>query len=237
MLSVLNLTKKYKSTILEDLSVTFPEKTMSIIVGVNGSGKSTLLDCISGIKNFNSGRIQINGFDNDAIEFKSQLFYIPSDFYLPEYMTGAEYISFVLSRYTTSDLFMVHQLIDIFSMTDAKNKLIEGYSFGMKKKIQIIAMIAARTNYVMADEVFSGLDFETTILLKEILAELINKTGIILVSHSLDILRQFPDNVYLMRDGKLEKNTDEIDNLSNIVKGEANIYENIDRFKKSYYSE
>lgn len=210
---------------------------MSIIVGVNGSGKSTLLDCISGIKNFNSGRIQINGFDNDAIEFKSQLFYIPSDFYLPEYMTGAEYISFVLSRYTTSDLFMVHQLIDIFSMTDAKNKLIEGYSFGMKKKIQIIAMIAARTNYVMADEVFSGLDFETTILLKEILAELINKTGIILVSHSLDILRQFPDNVYLMRDGKLEKNTDEIDNLSNIVKGEANIYENIDRFKKSYYSE
>ena len=96
MIKIEHLSKTYKRLVLNDISVTFPERQVSVIVGINGSGKTTFLDCVVGLKRPSEGEIWIGSHHNQSDPFKEQVFYIPSDFYLPDYMTGNEYIQFVL---------------------------------------------------------------------------------------------------------------------------------------------
>ena len=42
----------------------------------------------------------------------------------------------------------------------------------MKKKIQIVAAALANTDYILGDEIFNGLDFETTLLTLELFENL-----------------------------------------------------------------
>lgn len=74
---------------MDNITINFKEDT-TVIVGLNGSGKTVFLNSITGILNIDSGTIAIDGFKPDSKEFKERIFYIPSDFYLPEYMTGKE---------------------------------------------------------------------------------------------------------------------------------------------------
>lgn len=234
MINIENLEKRYDVPILKGINVSFAKNSVSIIVGVNGSGKSTLLDCIVGLKKF-SGTIRIDNFECGSYAYKSKLFYLPSDFYLPEFMTGREYVSFVLKQYASSDCSQVETLYDIYGMTEKSHALIETYSFGMKKKIQLIAAIAAKTDYLLADEIFSGLDFETTILTQEIFKQMSKDTGIVLVTHSKMILECFSEHVFLMSDGKLEKYADDIINLEETIK-EMEVVNDKRRLIKAYFN-
>ena len=61
MIEIKNLSKKYKNRIvLNDVTISFPEKGVTVIVGVNGSGKTTLMDCIVGMKSMDSGEIFVD---------------------------------------------------------------------------------------------------------------------------------------------------------------------------------
>lgn len=134
---------------------------------------------------------------------KKECFYIPSDFYLPEYMTGKEYVDFILSRYPYSNKENVNWLIHLLDFDEAYHKLIETYSYGMKKKIQIIAAIASNTHYIFADEVFNGLDFETVLLLEELFQKLSNKRAFVLITHEMHLIQRFDCDCYMMKEGKL----------------------------------
>ena len=79
-------------------------------------------------------------------------------------MTGNEYIQFVLARYPNADLDKVDSFFKLYDLKEAKHQLLESYSFGMKKNVQIIAAVLSNAPYVLGDEFFNGLDFETTLM-------------------------------------------------------------------------
>lgn len=54
-----------KQTILENVNLTFPEKSITVITGPNGSGKSTLIKLLMGIEKPTSGKIY---FGNEEIQ-------------------------------------------------------------------------------------------------------------------------------------------------------------------------
>ena len=56
-------------------------------------------------------------------------------------MTGNEYIQFVLAHYPNADLDKVDSFFELYDLKEAKNQLLESYSFGMKKKVPIIAAV------------------------------------------------------------------------------------------------
>lgn len=54
---------KKPAKILSDISLTFPEKSITVITGQNGSGKSTLIKLITGLERPTAGQIIYNGRD------------------------------------------------------------------------------------------------------------------------------------------------------------------------------
>lgn len=219
MIYVDNVSKSFgKASVLSGITVEFPERECVVIVGVNGSGKTTLLNSIAGLSEVSSGVISIDGSDLVGTKrYQEQIFYIPSDFYLPDFMTGREYASFVFSRYRDSHPNIFHDISIFFGIDNDLGKMIGAYSFGMKKKLQIAIAACVGTKYILIDEGLTGLDFETTLLAQKLLARLVKTTGIILVTHDMDTVRQFPNNIFLLKKGTLNKFEGSVEDIVNVV--------------------
>lgn len=58
----------------------------------------------------------------------------------------------------------------------------------MKKKVQIIAAVLSNAPYVLGDEVFNGLDFETTLITVKLFQALLDHRSFVLISHNMTII-------------------------------------------------
>lgn len=206
MLSVNNVCKRFGDfEVIDNISIEFSDKGVTVIVGINGIGKTTFLNILVGLLEADEGEVYLKNLKVSDKEYKEKIYYLPSDFYLPEYMTGKEYAKFILSIYPNSSFDIFDKCSRLFGIENALKKTLESYSFGMKKKLQIALAISACTPILIGDEVFSGLDFETTYLVKEIFSILARKKKIILVSHEEEILTKFSNDILLLNKGKLTK--------------------------------
>lgn len=233
MLIIKNLYKKYgKDIVINNLESSFSDKGVSLIVGTNGSGKTTLLNILTNMIQADSGLILLDRMEPSTIEYKSRIFYIPSDFYLPEYMTGKEFSEFILSRYSNSSIETFNMISKLLGINSSQEKTLETYSFGMKKKIQIAISIAANTEYIIVDEIFNGLDFETSILVQEIFEEISVNRKIIIVSHDRNTLEKFPNDIRLMNKGKLESFKGNPRELYELIKQEGMLNEKLYKIRE-----
>lgn len=205
MLNINGLTKKYGDTyIFNDLSTSFTDTGVTLIVGLNGSGKTTFLNAVNRMIEVEKGNIFIDDINSQSVEYKRAITYIPSDFYLPDYMTGREFCNFTFSVYKTFNYSMFNFLIHLYDFEDSIDRLIESYSFGMKKKLQIITSFSLYVKYIFADELISGLDLETQLLTNTIIDFLKNERKIILVTHSLDAMNRYTDDIRILDSGELK---------------------------------
>lgn len=191
---------------LTNINTSFSLNGTSIIVGLNGSDKTTLLNIITTLTKPDFGNVFINNNALGDPNYKKEIFFIPSDFFLPEYMTGEEYFLFVSSIYNQKFIndknyfYILSELFDIYSFL---RNTIETYSYGMKKKLQICIALTIKTNFLLADELTNGLDFEAKILLEHLIKEQEKTRKIILVSHSMDFISKFSDDIRILEKGKL----------------------------------
>ncbi|SEH89151.1 ABC-2 type transport system ATP-binding protein [Halobacillus karajensis] len=234
MIKIDGLIKSYRNNkVLKNLTLSFDSKGIDILVGINGSGKTTLFNCICDIIPFEQGEITIHGEDRREKAAKKFMYYIPSDFYLPEYLSGREYAHFVFSRYENPDHDLFHFIIDLYHLKDRLNQKIGDYSYGMKKKLQIAIALALDVRYILADEVFNGLDYESYLLTEYLIERFATNRKFILISHNMDyISRNKQAKVHLLNKGRIE-NIEDISMIEEIVinNGELkNYYEQIDRF-------
>ncbi|MDN6968523.1 ABC transporter ATP-binding protein [Oenococcus sp. UCMA 17063] len=235
MLIVRNLSKSYgKKKVLENLTTSFDEKGISVIVGANGSGKTTFLNTITSLTKADQGEVKIGDLFLESLDFKKHIFYVPSDFFLPEYMTGSEYGSFIMKRYPNGDYEMFKFLFNTLGLSDINGKLIESYSFGMKKKISIAAGLSVQSKYLLADEPFSGLDFESTLLVQNIFEIFGKKRKLVVISHEPSTLTRFPNDIRLMRGGTLIPFTGSPNELTHIIEKEGPLHEKLDRVQKYF---
>ncbi|MGW7948360.1 ATP-binding cassette domain-containing protein [Staphylococcus xylosus] len=235
-----NVSKNYKEKeVLKDINTSFSNTGISIIVGINGSGKTTLLNIITTLIKASTGTIKI---DNNIIgtqEYKKNIFYIPSDFYLPEYMTGEEYFYFICKVYKNNfnyDENYFYFLTELFDLKSSLTKIIETYSYGMKKKLQICIALTIKSQFLLADELTNGLDFESVILLEQLLENAKEHRKIILISHSIDFISKFPNDVRILEKGDISSFKEDISFLKDHLISKGDLNEKIESINQYSYN-
>ena len=234
ILKVENLTYAYdKTNVLEDVTFEGNLGELLVIAGPNGSGKTTLIKLLFDLLDKKQGKISINGMDNSEIEQKNKMFYLSSENILPQFLTGDEYVRMMCRLYGIRiDQPKYEKLISYYDMEHKINHLIENYSHGMVKKIQLITAFLIQPDITVVDETLNGIDIEAKEVSKVLLKKLVTKNKLVIMcTHDLELAEQIGDKAILMYKGQVREPI----NLNQTKMSLTDIFKDLIGFKESDY--
>ena len=219
MLTVVKLTKRYSSVpAVDDVSFTVEPGKVLGYLGPNGSGKSTTVKMLTGLLVPSQGHILFGGCDiqQQLIEYKSTLGYVPEDAQLYNYLTGREYLQLVgrLRGLPPKALDRkIDDFLQLFSLYKSRHSALSSYSKGMRQKILISAALLHNPEVLILDEPESGLDVTSALVFRHLIKELATKGKIILYSsHVLEVVEKVCSQIVILHKGCVMAN-DSVENL------------------------
>ncbi len=201
MITITNLTVAYDSKVdvLKGLHLELQKNFIHGIVGLNGAGKTTFLNTLFGLKKAKHGSIHEDGKQLQ----KKSISYLVTENYFYSNITGKEYLD--LFKNPHFDIEQWNKLFDL-----PLNKIIDGYSTGMKKKLALLGILKQDKSIMILDEPFNGLDIETCRIIRMILLRLKEKgKTIIITSHIIETLTNLCDYIHYLKDGVINQSVDE----------------------------
>jgi len=204
ILEVRKITKRFGTfTAVHEVSFQIEEGTILGLLGPNGAGKTTLLSMLVGVFPPSSGTIVIDGEEMSRMstDGKYGFGFVPDSQDVIPHLTGWEYLQFVRRIYQLSDeqWKAVQNYLSILHMEEKVHHLLETYSHGQRKKIQLITALLHQPPLLILDEPFSGLDPEMIALTKRLLRKLCERgVGVLLSTHDLLLAEGMCDKVVLL---------------------------------------
>lgn len=205
------------------------------IIGRSGSGKSTLLNMIAGLLTPTSGKIEIDGSDifsmkdGEASKFRnSKIGYISQGSSALSSLTVLDNVRVPYhlrnrGKDSVKPAWVRLKQTGISHLSYVYPKQLSG---GELKRVAIARALINNPDYVIADEPTGDLDAETTLEIMKLLKGVAdNGTGVIMVTHELDVLG-FGSRTYLMADGTLVPypgNESQKEHLASVTDGQLNI--------------
>ena len=204
------LSKRYGTIeAVSSLSLRVDAGTTFGLVGANGAGKTTLIKCLLDFCGIDQGRISIFGVESTRTNARNRLAFVPERFTPPYYLTGRDFVSFMLQMYRRP--FDVEACTDMLAALDLDPDVLEKpvreLSKGMTQKLGIAVCLLSARDLLVLDEPSSGLDPKARALLKESLktARSAGRT-VFLTSHSLADVDEMCDQIAVLHQGGLRYN-------------------------------
>lgn len=209
MLSTKNLSKTYgDKTALNKLNLNIEAGEIFALLGQNGAGKTTTINCFMGFIKPTEGYANINGLsvEENTLETKKYLAYIPETVMLYPNLTGVENLQFFSSlagfKYSNDELGAFLEKAGL--QTSAHQQRIGGYSKGMRQKVGIAIALAKKAKALLLDEPTSGLDPKAANEFSEILKELsADGTAILMATHDIFRAKEVAHRIGIMKEGNL----------------------------------
>ena len=211
MIKVKDLVKIYTGNLkaLDGISFELSEGEVCGYLGANGAGKSTTIKILLGMLKADSGSVEVNGmyiFDNSVL-IKQQVGYVPESGAIFQSLTPYDFLEFVCKIYDMEKNIYHKRILEFLELFDLKNEVnvsMSAFSKGMKQKVLIISSLIHNPEIIFWDEPLSGVDFNTNILIRDIVKELSGKGKIILYStHILDMVDKICSRVIILDSGKI----------------------------------
>lgn len=178
-------------------------------IGPNGAGKSTTVKILLGIINKYRGEVKIFGENilENRVDYKRRIGYVPETAEIYESLTTHEYLTFLGEIYgmdSEKTEAKALRLMELFGIKEHYHSRISSYSKGMKQKLLIISSMIHNPDILFLDEPLGGLDANSVMIFKEILA-LLAKQGktIFYSSHIMEIVEKISDRILLINNGQI----------------------------------
>lgn len=202
LLTIRGLSKSFgDAAVYKDFDLDLPMGRFISIFGPNGCGKSTLINMISGLMPMDAGQVL---YDGKPIA-KSRLSYVFQNYReaLFPWLSAIDNIHYPLKRMKVPKAeraVIVERLIEDFGIKIDLNAYPYQLSGGQQQAVSIIRALVRDPEVLFLDEPFSALDYEMTLLMREKLQHLFQKTNttMILVSHDLEEAVQMADEVLML---------------------------------------
>ena len=195
---------------LDGLSLEVPEGSFFGFLGPNGAGKSTTINILTGLLSPSGGSARVLGFDveSQALEIKRRIGVVPDGLHLFERLSGEEHLRFVGEAHglaAAEARQRASQLLDAMQLTADANKLVAGYSHGMRKKLALSCALIHDPRLLFLDEPFEGVDAVATRELRDLLQQLVatRRVTVFLTSHVLEVVERLCTHVGIITKGRL----------------------------------
>jgi ABC-2 type transport system ATP-binding protein len=179
------------------------------LLGPNGAGKSTTLKIVAGILPTSRGKVRIAGYalPEQHLEAKRIIGYLPESPLMYECLSGTEFLELMGRLQGLEEKVLqprIRVLLETFELNNVRVPRISGYSKGMRQKILLSAALLHDPEVLLLDEPLSGLDVDTSILIKDLLASLsAHGKTILYSSHVLDVVERVCHRVIVIDQGSL----------------------------------
>jgi ABC-2 type transport system ATP-binding protein len=179
MIHVENLVKTYPNGVkaLEGVSFKLEPGEVCAYLGANGAGKSTTIKIISGMMGADSGEVVVNGFNVFQFPHKVKriIGYVPESGALFLSLTPWDFLEFTCKMYDIDKQVYTRRIFEFMELFDLKNEVkspMAGFSKGMRQKVLIIASLIHNPDIIFWDEPLSGIDYNTSELVKNLVKDL-----------------------------------------------------------------
>ncbi len=205
----------FQLTALDGVSVEFEKGKITGLIGHTGSGKSTLVNMLNGLIKPTEGRILLDGKDiwEKPKEIASIRYRVGLVMQYPEYQlfdeTVREDIGFAPRNLGLSKEETEERVLEAARFAGVGDDLLDKSPFelsgGQKRRCAIAGILAMRPEVLVLDEPAAGLDPRGRREILGGLCEYVNKNdaSIILVSHSMEDMALYCDNVVVMNRAKV----------------------------------
>ncbi len=202
------LSKWYGNVLgLNDVSLEI-EEGITGLLGPNGAGKSTFMKLVTGQLRPAIGTVTVHGRNvwNDPGAFAGIGFCPEQDVFYEE-MTGFEFVAGLLRFYgygRSEIVARAARALELVDLAGDKDRLIRGYSRGMRQRVKFAQAIAHDPGILILDEPLSGLDPLGKRKLIRLIRDLRDEGRTVLVSsHVLPEIEALTSRVVLIHQGKI----------------------------------
>ena len=204
------LVKRYGDTVaLAGIDLQVPVGTVTAVLGPNGAGKTTAVRILATLTEADEGTATVAGFDvgRQANEVRRRIGLAAQDATVDPLLTGRENLVMLgqlhqLSRKESAERARV--LLDDFSLTEAADRVVSGYSGGMRRRLDLAATLMSRPRVLFLDEPTTGLDPRARAELWAVIDTLVDRgTTVVLTTQYLDEAERLADDIVVIDHGQV----------------------------------
>ena len=210
-ITVTDLRKRYGEVQALD-GVTFDVREGEVfgLLGPNGAGKSTTVRVLTTLTTPDSGQALVAGHDvvRHPNRARHAIGYVPQDSGVDREATGRENLMLQgrVQRLRGGDLRRrVDELLEQLGLTEARDRVVRGYSGGMKRRLDIALGLVHRPSVLFLDEPTTGLDPEARAAMWVEVQRLAAQESltILLTTHYLEEADQLSDRLAIVSRGQV----------------------------------
>jgi len=148
-IKLINLAKQFdQKVIFKDLNVTFLEGKMNCLMGASGIGKTTVINILMGLVEPDSGEVRGGQGKRVAAVFQEDR--------LIEHWNATQNVKLVCDKTISVDI--IEQELLKVGLEDHQDKSVKNFSGGMRRRVAIVRAMLAKSDLIILDEPFKGLD-------------------------------------------------------------------------------
>jgi ABC-2 type transport system ATP-binding protein len=192
---------------LDGVDLTVPRGAVYGLLGPNGAGKTTSVKVLTTLIRPDAGAARIDGIDvvadPDAVRHRIGLTgqYAAVD----ERLTARENLIFVGRLFhlgATESKARARELLERFDLTDAGDRVVKGFSGGMRRRLDIAMSLIARPSVLFLDEPTTGLDPRSRLAMWDVIADLAaDGTTVLLTTQYLEEADRLAERIVVIDHG------------------------------------
>lgn len=229
MIQVRGLIKVFPSgnRALAGLEMSVASGEIMALLGPNGAGKTTAIRILTTLSGFDAGEVRVAGFDVDQEpeKVRQSIGLVAQNTGIDYFLTGRENLLLQgqMYRMKAADIrARIDELAQYFSLTEALDRQVMGYSGGMRRKLDIATALIHRPKVLFLDEPTLGLDIKSRKSLWSYIRKLNEETGltILLTTHYLEEADKLSHRVSIINAGSIRR-VGTPEELKNSIHGDA----------------
>lgn len=210
IIRVKDVRKTYGSIVaLQGVSLNIKQGEVFGLLGPNGAGKTTLISILATLVKYESGIVEVNGFDvkKDPHNVRKSIGIVFQESVITKELNGYDNLDFHARLYNIPRSKRKERILEVAKLVSMEKELfrkVSSYSGGMKRRIEIARGLLHTPKILFLDEPTLGLDPTARREVWKYIEYLKKKNvTVLLTTHYMEEAEQLCDRVGIINQGKL----------------------------------